>query len=262
MVRKIVCLWLAVWALGLAAGSARAAAPSGEAIKDYLQTHPEVVLEILSQHKEQLYQWVLDGRELKQRRALRADIKTSLAKPLKPKIAADRPMLGKASAPVLVVEYSDFLCSACRHGAANLERLMSEDPDTFRAVLKHMPGSDLSRQLALYFEAIGRQDPAKAWRFYHQMFKRQSEVGKKGLKVALEITKELELDQARLSRDMADPALAQRIKQDSAEGREFKLGGTPSFVVAGVAFRGAVPVEAFEDVWYIKQGKQPPPLTK
>ncbi|MCF8032827.1 MAG: thioredoxin domain-containing protein [Desulfarculaceae bacterium] len=262
MVGKKACLWLAVAALGLAAAPAGAQAPSGEAIRQYLKAHPEVVLEILSQHKEELYQWVLQGRELKQRRTWRANIKKNLADPIKPEIAPDRPMLGKASAPILVVEYSDFLCPSCTRGAKNLERLMAKNPGTYRAILKHMPSGDLSRQLSLYFEAIGRQDPAKAWRYYREIFQRQDEVSKKGLKVALDIVKKLDLDQARLSRDLADPALAKRLKDDSAEGRKFKLGGTPSFVVSGVVFRGPAPVEAFEDLWYIKQGKEPPPLTK
>lgn len=262
MVCKGIWLWLIAMVLGLAAGPAGAAAPSGQAINEYLKAHPEVVLEVLSQHKEDLYRMVLEGREIQQRRSWRANIRKSLTNPLKPKIAPDRPLWGKPSAPVLVVEYSDFLCPSCVRGAENLERLMAKYPGRYRVILKHLVSGDLSRKLATYFEAIGRQDPAKAWRFYRELFQRQPELRKKGLKVALAIVKDLKLDQARLSRDLADPALAKRIKQDSAEGRAFKLEGTPSFVVAGVAFRGPAPVEAFEDVWYISRGKQPPPLTK
>ncbi|MCB2228355.1 MAG: thioredoxin domain-containing protein [Desulfarculaceae bacterium] len=243
-------------------GPAWAQAPGDQAIRDYIKAHPEVILEALSHDKEALYDMVLDGRDIKQRRTWRANIKTSLAKPLKPKLEPDRPRRGEPKAPILVVEYSDFLCPSCARGARIVEQLLRKDPDKFQLILKHMPSGDLSRQLALYFEAIGRQDPGKAWQFYTQVFNHQHEISKKGLKAALEIVNKLNLDQARLARDLADPALAKRIKEDSAEGRAFNLGGTPAFVAAGVALRGPAPVEAFEDVWYISRGQQPPPLSK
>ena len=263
MTRKGIPMGLAALAaLCLGMAPAWAQAPSDQAIKDYLQAHPEVILEALSHRKMALYDMVLDGRDLKQRHIWRTNIKNSLAKPLKPKLSPDRPRLGDPKAPVLVVEYSDFLCPSCARGAQITEQLLRKDPDKFQVILKHMPSGDLSRQLALYFEAIGRQDPGKAWSFYHQVFSRQKELSQKGLKAALEIVKDLNLDQARLARDLADPALEQRIKEDTAEGRAFNLGGTPAFVAAGVALRGPAPVEAFEDVWYISRGETPPPLPK
>ena len=250
-----------VWGLGLAL-PADAAEPGPEAIKAYIMAHPEVILEALAKDKEALFQMVLDGRDLRRRRVWRQEIKAGLANPLKPKLDKGRPVLGNPSAPLLVVEYSDFTCPACRRGADNLEKLLAKHPAKFKMVLKHMPSGDLSRQLAIYYEAIARQDPAKARRFSRQIYKRQKELGKDGLKVALEVVKDLNLDQARLSRDLADPKLAQRLKDDAAEGKSFKLGGTPGFVVAGVPIRGAAPLSAFEDVWYISQGKQMPSLSK
>ena len=51
----------------LAPTLAGAQAPSDEQIKAYLQKHPEVILEVLSRHKVELYNLVMDGREIRQR---------------------------------------------------------------------------------------------------------------------------------------------------------------------------------------------------
>ncbi len=263
MIRAIAVFLAPCLVLGLGlALPAKAAEPGPEAIKAYILAHPEVIFEALAKDKEALFQMVLAGRDLRQRRLWRQDIKAGLAHPLEPKLEQGRPVMGDPKAPLLVVEYSDFMCPACSRGASNMEKLLAKHPDKFRMVLKHMPSGDLSRQLALYYEAIARQDPEKARSFSRQIYKRQKELADKGLKVALEVVKDLKLDQARLSRDLADKKLAQRLKDDTAEGKSFKLGGTPGFVVAGVPIRGVAPLSAFEDVWYISQGKQQPSLPK
>ena len=256
--RKTWCLFaLALLPCLAAAAPARAEDPDGEAIKAYIKAHPEVVMEALAQQKELLYDLVLQGRRVRQRRLWRADIKKGLANPLKPEVDPKRPRWGDPKAPMLIVEYTDFLCPACREGSFILERLMAKHPKRYQVVLKHRPSDDLSRQVALYYEAIARQDPEKARKFYDQMFLRQNDLAKNGLKVALEEVKALKLDQTRLARDLADPALAERLKQDDAEAKALHLGGTPAFVMAGVAIRGAAPLVIFEDVYNMSQGKEP-----
>ena len=193
--------------------------PTQDQIAAYLKDHPEVVMDVLSQHKVELYNLVMQGREVRQRMIWRANIKRGLANPLVPHIDPKRALLGDPQAKVMVVEYTDFLCPSCSQAAHNLERLLAKDPHRFKLLVKHLPGSDLARQLALYYEAIGRQDPAKAWRFYQQVFKDQDLIAEKGLSAVLPMVKKLGLDQARLTRDLADKALAKRLDDDLAESQ-------------------------------------------
>ncbi|MCF8041044.1 MAG: thioredoxin domain-containing protein [Desulfarculaceae bacterium] len=234
--------------------------PTEDQIAAYLKNHPEVIMEVLSKHKVELYNLVMDGREVRQRMIWRANIKRGLANPLVPRIDPQRVLLGEPAAKVLVVEYTDFLCPSCRQAAHNLERLLVKDPHRFKLLVKHLPGSDMSRQLALYYEAIGRQDPAKAWRFYQEIFKDQDFIAEKGLSAVQPLVKKLGIDQARLTRDLADKVLAKRLDEDLAEAKAFKLQGTPAFVASGVVMRGPAPVVAFEDVWALSQGQKLPPL--
>ncbi len=244
----------------LAPTLAGAQASSDEQIKAYLQKHPEVILEVLSRHKVELYNLVMDGREIRQRLLWRDNIKRGLANPLAPQVDPQRVMLGDPQAKVLVVEYTDFLCPSCRQAAANLEQMLAKEPNRFKLVVKHLPGSELAKQLALYYEAIGRQDPGKAWRFYEEVFRQQDLIADKGLAEVQKVLKGLNLDQARLSRDLADKALAKRLDDDLAEAKAFKLQGTPAFVAGGVVMRGPAPLVAFEDVWALSQGQKLAPL--
>lgn len=246
--------------LGLLPALAGAQPPSDDQIKAYLQKHPEVILDVLSRHKVELYNLVMAGREVRQRLIWRENIKRGLANPLAPRVDPKRVVVGDAQAKVLVVEYTDFLCPSCRQAALNLERLMAKHPKRFKLLVKHLPGSDLARQVALYYEAIGRQSPAKAWRFYQDVFRDQDLIAERGLAEVQALVKRLKIDQARLTRDLADKALAQRLDDDQAESKTFKLAGTPAFVTGGVVMRGPAPLAAFEDVWAISQGGKLDPL--
>lgn len=230
-------------------------AVDAEHIKALLKDNPKLVFEALAQDKLALYQLVVAGEKIKRRQLWKQGIARGLANPLKPDLDPSRPWHGPPQAPLVVVEYSDFMCPACATGANNLAKLFAKYPGKLRVLLKHNPHGTLSKRLALYFEAIARQDQAKAWEFYSQVFKQQTKIQKEKLAAVQKIIRGMDLDQGRLARDMADPALARRLKQDAAEADKFKLHGTPSFVVAGVAVRGSASVSDFEDImrqWQVK----------
>ncbi len=229
-----------------------------EQIKTLLQKNPKLVLDALAKDKLALYELVVAGEKIKRRQLWEQGISQGLANPLKPELDPGRPWHGSPDAPLVIVEYSDFMCPSCATGAKNLEKLLAKHPGKFRVLLKHNPHDSLAKRLAMYFEAIAKQDPAKAWRFYHQVYKQQNKIKKEKMAAVQKILNGLDLDQGRLSRDLADPALAQRLKRDAEEADKFNLRGTPSFVVAGVAVRGPAPVSGFEDIMRQWQAKQKP----
>jgi protein-disulfide isomerase len=235
---------------GLLAGAAAqpAQAVEREEILRALRDNPDILLEALSQRKLELYQLAREGAEMARRQAWREDVQEALQNPVEVDIEPGRPVLGPEGAEFTLVEYSDFLCGACAGAADNIAKLRQRNPDRLRVVLKHYTGKGLGRQLALYFEAIGRQSAEKAWEFYHQVFDRQAEVKKDKLAAVEEIVAGLGLDRAALARDLADPALGRRIEADNEEAQRLKLGSTPTVVLGGVSISGAAPPEAMEEV--------------
>ncbi len=228
-----------------------------EELRQLLREEPGLVWDILAQDRERLYELAAQGADLGAKRRFRTRVLSFKANPLQPALEEDRPWKGASQAPVAVVEYSDFTCSACAKGAEQIRKLLSLHPGKYRVLLKHTPEGELARQLASHFEAIARQDPAKAWRFHDEVFARAAQIKKDKLAEVETILAELGLDRARLARDLADPLIAQRLQADRQESDRLGLYGTPAYVVQGVPLEGALPPEVFEEVLAILAANQP-----
>jgi len=219
-----------------------------KSLRRVLRENPELILEVLAEHKLELYKLAKDGAQEDQARRWEESLDKALERPLPMPLDEARPVIGPRNAPITILEYSDFLCGACSLGAQNVDKLMQKHPHEVRLQMKHNPSGDLARQLALYYEALGRQRPELAWRFAEAIFQSQEEIGRRKLEAVQEILAGLKVDQAQLSRDLADKSLEENIKKDEAEADNFKFQSTPTFLVNGVAITGAAPVNAFEQV--------------
>jgi protein-disulfide isomerase len=213
-----------------------------------MREHPEMVLEALGQRKAELFSLVLQGQleyQQAQRESRQAE---ETRKPLSPVIDPARAMRGKASAPVTVVVYSDFLCPYCSKGAATLKEFMERHPDSVRVLFKHYAVDEVSRQAALVYEALALQDPKLAFAFHDAAFAAQDELTQAGEPAVLALAIKLGANPYKLKRDLKKPELAARIDADVAEARSFGINGTPTFLLNGVSIRGAAPLSEFEDV--------------
>lgn len=247
----------AVWlfaALILAAGCSGRA--TKEDIRSALREDPDLVLDVLREHPEELESILVSAARAREARRQAARQEAELTAPLAPDLSGDRPALGPADAATTVVVYSDFLCSHCAHAAQTAHELMEKRPGQLRLVYKHLPRSRLSVDLALYFEALGRQDPALAWRFHDECFRRQKDLAQDEGALAA-IVAGLKPDLERLRQDLRDPVLAQRLGDDAREAEEFGFDGAPSFVIGGVSLIGARPLAEFERVLDLAPAKRP-----
>lgn len=226
-----------------------ACAPSSDtALRNTLQEHPDIVLDALATRKANLYALVVAGQQEQQTAADQAKQSEELAKPLKPVIDPDRAMRGPATAPTTIVVYSDFLCPYCARGAKELKAFEDRHPDSVRVLFKHYATDDLSRQAALVYEALARQDPKLAFAFHDAIFASQQEIEQAGEPAIYALAIKLGANVSQLKRDLKDPALAKRIADDVAEARSFGIEGTPTFLINGVSLRGAAPVGEFENI--------------
>jgi len=245
---RIVCLILA--SLFLLTACAQSAGP--DQVAKALRDNPQLVFDALKRDKAQLMdildQAVTEREEAEQKAAL----VRGLAAPHKPELEPGRVFLGAAQAPVTIVEYSDFLCGYCGQGQATMHELLRRHPGQVRVFFKHFPARPGSLEPAVVFEALALQSPEAAWRFADLAFANQQSLADgsgKGLAALLaSLEGSFKLDSARLKKDMQSKALRARIEADVAEAKRFGVQGTPTFLVNGVAVRGAVPIEDFEEV--------------
>ncbi|MDX6770509.1 MAG: thioredoxin domain-containing protein [Elusimicrobiota bacterium] len=249
---KLIAAALAV----LCALPASAAAPTREELKQALDKNPDLVLQALKKvDKAQFFQLVIEAQndfrqkqaELEQRQ-MAEEREAAFKNPLKPALDSKTRFRGDKTAPITLVEYSDFECPFCARGYQTVEALRKKYGAKIRFVFKHLPLTNMhpkAMPAAQWMEAIALQKPEKAWEFHDKMFENQDKLGDEFFRAT---AKELGIDVAKAEKDLESAAVKDKIEADIKEAKLFKFDGTPGFVVNGVPLRGAYPPEAFEPI--------------
>lgn len=137
---------------------------------------------------------------------------------------------GPIEAPVVIVEFSDPQCPACRAMEATLEAVLSTYPDDVRLVYRHFPlpihnqAVNASRSI----EASGRQ--GKFFEMLNAIFENQSNLSDEKY---IEIAQRLELDIDKFNQDRASDEIKNIVDLDKRKAVELNLPGTPSVFVNG-----------------------------
>ncbi len=145
---------------------------------------------------------------------------------------ADEPSKGKTDAPVTVVMFTDFQCSACSATYPVLKRVMAEYGDKIHFVVRDFPIVSLHEnafQAALAANSANRQ--GKFFEYKELLYNNQNALDAESLK---KYAAELGLDVKKFEADMKDEKLAAEIRQDQADGEVYGVGGTPTIFVNGV----------------------------
>lgn len=176
-------------------------------------------------------------------------LEEAYSNPLKPNIESDRPIRGSKSAPLVLVEYSDFECPFCSRGFNTVQELREEYGDKIQFIYKHLPLDFHKAALisAQYFEAIALQNADKAFKFHDEIFNNQRKL-KSGEKFLQEVAKSVGADMAQLKKDLSSKKVMARIEADQEEAHKFGMQGTPGFLLNGVPVKGAYPKEHFVQI--------------
>lgn len=235
---------------------AAAAPPTREELKQALEKNPDLVLQALKKtDKAALFQLVIEAQnefrmkqaQLEEQRE-REEREAAFKNPLKPHLDSKTRFRGEKNAPITLIEYSDFECPFCKRGYETVEALRQKHGAKIRFVFKHLPLVNIhpkAMPAAQWMEAIALQSPEKSWLFHDRLFENQDKLGDEYFR---QVAKELGVDVKRAEKDLASPAVKEKIEADIREAKSFKFDGTPGFVVNGVPLRGAYPPEAFEPV--------------
>ncbi|MFF4159602.1 DsbA family protein [Streptomyces sp. NPDC001678] len=157
--------------------------------------------------------------------------------------------LGKADAPVVLVEYADYQCSYCgRFTRETQPELVKKyvDAGVLRVEFRNFPifGKD-SERAARASWAAGQQ--GRFWQLHDELFAKLRKgdalaedklvdmAGKAGVK---------DLDKFRADLSGAESEAA--VKKDQEEGYALGVQSTPSFLVGGRPLAGAQPMKEFE----------------
>lgn len=168
---------------------------------------------------------------------------------------------GAASAPIVIVEFSDFQCPACRVAEEPLKKLLELYGDDARFVFKHFPleyPHPHARRAAGMTECAGRQ--GKFWELHGLLYKKQESWSRaEDAPAALEtLAKEAGLDMKAFAACMKDPAVDAAVLADMKEGDRRWVGSTPTFFINKRRFVGARQLQVKGTAWIEKQLKKRP----
>lgn len=240
-----------------AAFALAACAPSSKQLKEAIEKDPSIVFVAIEKDPEKFIEVVNKAAQEAQKKAQDKAVNDEqkqrdeeFANPLKPEIEADRPIFGKADAPITIVEYSDFECPYCSKGYQTMKEVMKEYGDKVRIVFKHLPLDFHPKAFpaAKYFVAIAKQGTAKAEKYHNLIFEDQNSLRSKGEVFMKEAAKKAGADMKKLEADLQSAEIAKLIDKDMEEAKKFGFNGTPGFIINGVSLKGAYPFPAFKDI--------------
>lgn len=246
-----------IFALAGIAFMLSACAPNAKQLKEVIEKDPSIVFAAIEKDPEKFIEVVNKAaREAQSKGAEKAAQEESTKRdeefknPLKPVIDESRAIAGSASAPITIVEYSDFECPYCSRGFQTVNEVKKAYGDKVRLVFKHLPLEFHPKAMpaAKYFEAIARQSAEKAYKWHDLIFENQAELRAKGEAFMKDSAKKVGADLKKIEKDLQDSKLMDRINADMEEAKKFGFSGTPGFLINGVSLRGAYPFPEFKTI--------------
>jgi protein-disulfide isomerase len=171
---------------------------------------------------------------------------------------AGAPMLGRADAPVTIVEFSDYQCPFCqRFFATTLPALKNEyvAKGKVRYVFRDFPLDQIHPQARKAAEAAHcAGEHAKYWEMHDLLFQNQRALAPPQF---AEHARTVGVDGAQLEECLSSGRHAARVARGLADAAAAGVQGTPSFVVGktkagdiveGTLIRGTQPMEMFRRI--------------
>ena len=144
------------------------------------------------------------------------------------------PTLGKAGAPVVIVEFLDPACETCREFYPLVKQLMAAHPDKIRLVLRHAPFHRGSDKVVAVLEAARRQ--GRFWPALEALLANQADWAQNHTANVDRAWKHLEgvgLNMEQLAFDLTSTEIATVIAQDLADAKTLNVTMTPEYFVNG-----------------------------
>ena len=158
-------------------------------------------------------------------------------------VADDRPALGPSDAAVVVIEFSDPFCPACREAHQTGQAVKKAYEDRIRWVFMDFPlemhkGAKKAAQAAHCAE-----DQGKFWQYQEMLYGANDEPDVEQLK---SFADSLGLDRRQFDACLDSDAHLQQIEKDIQAGRKAGVSATPTFIINGEMESGALDLDEFK----------------
>jgi protein-disulfide isomerase/uncharacterized membrane protein len=175
--------------------------------------------------------------------------------PLPVSMGAEHPSVGPLSAPVTIVEFSDFQCPHCRIGASLVNTLFHRYPGQLRIEFRNFPIDPICNSAVNHAGHPGSCEAAKtalcAYKLgkfeevYQEFFEKQGLLRPGGPK---QLAIKLGLDEKKLEACLKSPEIDQAILKDIQEAMNLEINATPAFFVNGHKMEGIHPISSWNKI--------------
>lgn len=247
-----------------------ACAPNSAQLKKAVQEDPEILYAAMRKDPQKFLDVVNEVSDLARLQKESKQLDEGFSNVVQPAIDENRVIDGSKTAPITIVEYSDFQCGFCAQGHETVQQVKAEYGDKLRVLLKHHPIDRIhpqARKMSQLFEAIATKNPKKALEFKAQLFETQSSfmpnederqsrsreemMAKYDRRVDQELAKMIKalgFEYTELKKLAESPTITSLIERDQSEARKFGFTGTPAYLINGVPVRGAASAASFKYV--------------
>jgi protein-disulfide isomerase len=182
-----------------------------------------------------------------------------VGKPMGDVSGNSRYSIGDPNAKIIMTEFADFKCGYCRLFATEtLTQIKKEfiDSGKIRFVYRDMitVGGNEALRAASAAACVFEAGSTKYWGFHNLLYgaAHDSWASLTGLNLdnkLIEIAGGVGANTASVKTCLTTQKYLSQIQIDNQLGADLELGGTPAFVVGGYFFSGALPLEAWREVF-------------
>jgi protein-disulfide isomerase len=168
------------------------------------------------------------------------------------------PCTGSDIAPVTIVEFADFECSACGAMFPRMHALIEEKKSSIRFCYKFFPLPTHPHGESAARAGVAAISQGKFWEMHDKMFKNQLHLEDTDL---ASYAKEVGMDPAKLRADMASQATTDRLTRDKELGHKLGVNATPSIFINGRQFDGMSDLGEWVSMEIAGASKAPTPVS-
>lgn len=145
-------------------------------------------------------------------------------------VAGPAPAFGPETAPVKVVEFSDFECPFCARAAATVHAIRARYDSEVRFVFRQFPLAMHPRARPAALASLAAHAQGKFWAYHDELFANQAGLDGDSLeKYAVKVG----LDLAAFRSALEEPVLMAQLDADLALGEQVRVEGTPTLFING-----------------------------
>ncbi len=220
--------------------SEKVQAPSPAEVEKFYSENKARIGGDLDSMRPQLSNYLQDQERNRLERAMSerlrkgVDVRLLFSEPVRPQqqiSVDDDPSRGDATAPVTVVEFTDFQCPACAAMHPILEEVVKTYEKKVRFVVRDFPLTMHPQARKAAEAANAAHAQGKFFEYVSLLFKRQKALDIPSLK---KYASELGLDRARFDAALDKGAYAAEVRRDIDDGQIYGIDSTPSIFINGV----------------------------